>query len=101
MTACLTCEEIEAKICELADAIAAADGCSGLKITESGTQFDYTAQIKAKSEALKVYQEMYALKCQGANELYEFVHIPCVQPVNCVGSSCSRSDYKTRRRYRR
>ena len=101
MTDCLTCEEIELKMCALADEIAAAEGCSGLKISEGGTQFDYSAQVKAKSEALKVYREMFELKCKGANELYEFVHVPCVQPVNCVGSSCSRTSQRTRRRYSR
>lgn len=103
MAACLTCEEIEQKICDLADEISALTGCQGIQIKEDDTSFDYTPQIEAKLSILKTYQELHKAKCVGAMSLYEFVHTPCVKPARCVGATCKTpSDMRQgRRRYRR
>jgi hypothetical protein len=106
MADCLTCEELELKICELADAIAA-DSCRDLKVSEGGITFDYSAGIKAKTEVLREYRQLYKLKCTGdaiaSDALYEFVHVPCVKPATCVGNTCrtGRLSARTGRRYRR
>lgn len=102
MAECLTCEELEQKICDLADEIASAE-CNSLVVKESGTTFDYSAGIKAKQDVLKVYQEMFRMKCSGASPLYEFVHVPCVKPAVCVGTTCRTGlrSSRTGRRYRR
>ena len=101
MADCLTCEEIELKICELADSISAAS-CGGMLVKEGDTTFDYSPEVKAKIEVLRVYKQMFEMKCKGAGELYEFVQVPCVRPYTCVGDSCATAVRpKTHRRYRR
>jgi hypothetical protein len=102
MADCLTCAEIEQKICDLADEISSAS-CGGLVVREGDTQFDHSPEIRAKIEVLRTYRELHAVKCKGANELYQFVHVPCVRPYTCVGSSCGPQSLPRhdRRRYRR
>lgn len=104
MTAdCLTCEEIELRICEIADEISSLTGCSGISISEDDTKFDYTPALKAKQEVLRVYKSLHDSKCKGAMPLYEFIHVPCVKPARCEGTGCNvPSDMRrNRRRYRR
>lgn len=103
MSECLSCSELETKICELSEEITAA-GCSALITKEGDTTFDHTPGLDAKIEVLKVYTDLYKLKnCGSASELYEFVHVPCVQPADCVGSTCGPviPSIRNQRRYRR
>lgn len=100
--ACLSCEELEELICSLAEEISSLTGCEGVRIKDDGEEFDYTIQTKAKIEALRVYESLYKLRCgAGAGELYEFVHVPCVKPATCAGTTCATpSRSYNRRRYR-
>jgi hypothetical protein len=102
MAACLTCEEIELRICEL-DVEISSGTCGGLIVREGDTTFDHSPEIKAKIEVLRIYRDLHKTKCgSGAGELYEFVHVPCVKPYTCQGSSCSTvSGRRVDRRYRR
>lgn len=101
MAECLTCEEIELKICELADQISAAS-CGGMLVKEGDTTFDYSPEAKTMIEVLRVYKDLFNMKCKGAGDLYEFVQVPCVRPYTCVGDDCSGAVVKsTHRRYRR
>lgn len=102
MTSCLSCAELEAKICELSDEIAAAS-CDTLVTREGDTTIDKTEGIKAKIEVLKTYQELYKMRnCGASEELYEFVHTPCVQPSSCIGETCLNVPrVRNQRRYRR
>lgn len=98
---CLSCSELEAKICALAEEIAAASGCDGKIFKDEVGEMDYSPAIEAKQEVLRTYRDLYAAKCGGVDQLYEFIHVPCVKPDKCVGSSCgSRITRPTRRRYR-
>jgi len=102
MAACLTCEEIELKICELLDELATTV-CNGAIIQEGDTKIDFSAGMDGKNAQLRILKELWDIKCKGggAGELYEFVTVPCVKPVTCVGSSCrSTSRLVTGRRYR-
>jgi hypothetical protein len=102
---CMTCAEIEQKICDLADSLSEITECGGMKISEDGTVFDYSPALEAKKEAIRIYRDMYKLKCtgDGAGELYEFVHVPCVQPATCTGVTCNTPSRMrmNHRRYRR
>ncbi len=102
MAACLTCEEIELRICTLDEEISSSS-CGGLTVKEGDTTFDYSPEIKAKIDLIRVYRDLHKTKCgDGAGELYEFVHVPCVRPYTCQGSSCtSSSSLRSNRRYRR
>jgi len=102
MTSCLSCAELEAKICALSDEIAAAS-CDTLVTREGDTTIDKTEGIKAKIEVLKTYQDLYKMKdCGAAEELYEFVHVPCVQPSSCIGDTClGVPRVRNQRRYKR
>lgn len=103
MSECLSCSELEQKICDLSDEIAAA-GCSALVTKEGDTTFDHTAALESKVAILKVYADLFKMKkCGASSELYEFVHVPCVQPAVCVGDSCRPSipSIRNQRRYRR
>lgn len=90
MAKCLTCEEIELRICQLDDEISAG-ACGGLLVREGDTTFDYSQEVKSKIELMRSYREIYKVKCGsvGAGELYEFVQVPCVKPYTCEGSSCA------------
>lgn len=100
---CLTCAEIEQKICDLADELSALSGCEGVKVSEGGTTFDYSERIESKKEVLRTYRELHRVKCIGSMDLYEFTHVPCVKPANCEGASCTTPSRlrMNRRRYRR
>lgn len=102
MSSCLSCAELEAKICALSDEIAAAS-CDTLVTKEGDTTIDKTEGIKAKIEVLKTYQDLYKMKnCGASEELYEFVHTPCVQPTDCIGEVCLNVPrVRNQRRYRR
>jgi hypothetical protein len=101
MTAdCLTCEEIEQRICDLSDELTSLTNCQGAKVSDNGVSFDYTEVIKIKRDVLKVFVELHSTKCKGASALYEFVHVPCVRPATCVGTTCSTSQTMTRNRRR-
>lgn len=103
MAECLTCEEIEQKICDLSDELSSLSGCQGAKVDSNGITFDYTLAIEVKRDVLETYVKLHESKCKGANALYEFVHVPCVRPATCVGTACSTSRQRSmnRRRYRR
>jgi hypothetical protein len=105
MADCLTCEEIEQRICDLSDELSSLSGCQGVKVNDSGISFDYTDVIRTKREVLKLFVDLHKTKCpKGAGELYEFVHVPCVKPATCVGTAaCSTSRQRglNHRRYRR
>ena len=105
MAECLTCEEIEQRICDLSDDLSSLSGCQGAKVESNGITFDYTEVIKSKREVLKLFVDLHATKCpKGAGDLYEFVQVPCVRPATCVGTAaCSTSRQRglNRRRYRR
>lgn len=103
MSECLSCSELEQKICDLSEEIAAA-GCDTTITKEGDTTIDRTPAINAKIEVLKTYKELYKMKnCGTSSELYEFVHVPCVQPADCVGSTCRPviKAIRNQRRYRR
>ena len=99
---CLSCEEIQQKICDLADEILNSE-CKDIIVVEGGTRFDYSAGFRLKSELLKTYREMFKMKCSGAGSLYEYVSVPCVAPATCVGTSCRPNTHRNRtsRRYSR
>lgn len=100
---CLSCEELETKICALAEELAGAEGCAGQRIQEAGIQFDYSAQLTSKQKALDTYRELYAAQgCNSSTQLYEFVHTACPRPAVCTGNTCrTRKMHRTIRRYRR
>lgn len=102
MTTCLTCTEIEQRICDLADELSTLSGCGGVKVTEDGTTFDYGPAVAVKRDLIRLYKEMYESRCAGTAELYEFVHVPCVKPARCTGTTCSTTSRmrQNRRRYR-
>lgn len=102
MTECLTCSELETQICDLVAELSSLEGCDGVKVSEDGTTFDFSVAISAKQTALRTLRELYSLKCKGANELYEFLTVPCSKPSVCVGNRCSNvTRRENRRRYRR
>lgn len=100
---CLSCEEIQSRICTLLDEISSLEECQGVTIDEDGIKVDRSEQIKAKYKALDTLEKLEARKCpKGAGELYEFLAVPCVRPATCVGVGCSnRTGRVNRRRYRR
>ena len=102
MSDCLSCAELEQKSCDLAEEIAVAS-CDAQIWKEGDTTRDGTPGLKAKIDVLKVYQDLYkSKKCGPSDELYEFVHVPCVKPHTCVGSTCvSIPTVREQRRYRR
>ena len=102
MASCLSCEELEQKICDLAEEITTAS-CTASITKEGDTSEDRTPGLKAKIEVLKTYKDMYRdKKCGSSNDLFEFVHVPCVTPSPCVGSNCiSTPTIRRNRRYRR
>jgi len=99
---CLSCDELEQKICDLSEQISVAS-CDAQIWKEGDTTNDATFGLKAKIEVLKVYQSLYDRKnCGSRSELYEFVHVPCVKPQVCVGDDCvSVPIVRNQRRYRR
>jgi hypothetical protein len=101
MATCLSCADIETKICELADEITASS-CEAV-VKEGDTTFDRTAGLKAKVAVLQSYQKMYSeKKCGVQDELYEFIHVPCVTPYTCPSSRCgTNTRVRNQRRYRR
>lgn len=98
-----SCSELEDKICELSETLAAAEGCASVVISDAdGAKHDYSNKIAMQQEALKNYQALYREKgCGKSQELFEFVHTACVKAVNCTGGSCSSANRRTRRRYSR
>ncbi len=102
MADCLSCAELEQKICDLAEEIANAS-CSAYIFKEGDTTEDRTPGLKAKIEILKVYKELYQSKgCGSEGELFEFVSVPCVTPATCTGGSCrTLPSIRNQRRYRR
>lgn len=102
MADCLSCEELEQKICDLSEQIAT-ESCDAHIWKEGDTTRDGTPGLKAKIEVLKVYQRLYEKKnCGSSSELYEFVHVPCVKPHTCVGDTCATvTPVRNQRRYRR
>lgn len=98
-----SCSELEDKICDLSEELAAAEGCSGVVVTDAdGSKHDHSGKMKMKQEALKAYRDLYEQKgCGKSQDLFEFVHTACVKAVNCTGSGCSTQNRRTRRRYRR
>lgn len=106
MASCLSCAELETKICDLADQLATDPGCAGIKKSEAGISHDTTAQLQAMRAALDTYKQLYEDKdCASqvtSTQLYEFVQTPCISRVGC-GDSCrtSRRQISSGRRYRR
>ena len=100
MSSCLSCSELEEKICTLSDDIAAAS-CT-VVIEEGDTKIDQTAGLKAKIEVLKTYQRMFdSKKCNSADDLFEFVHVPCITPHSCKSRVCTAVPrIRNQRRYR-
>lgn len=91
MASCLSCAELETKICDLAAKLASDPGCAGIKKSEAGISHDTTAQLQGMRTALDVYRQMWDDKdCASqatANQLYEFVQTPCISQVSC-GTTC-------------
>lgn len=98
---CLSCAELETKICELSEEIMASS-CDTV-VKEGDTTFDRTAILEAKVQVLKGYQKMYAdKKCGSEDDLFEFIHVPCVTPYTCPSSRCgTNTRVRNQRRYRR
>jgi len=97
---CLSCAELEEKICTLSDEIATAS-CE-VVIKEGDTTFDRTAGLKAKVSVLQSYQKMFeSKKCGSEDDLYEFVHVACVTPHTCRSRVCTAvPKVRNQRRYR-
>jgi hypothetical protein len=102
VASCLSCAELEQKICDLSEEITAAS-CTASITKEGDTSEDRTPGLKAKIEVLKTYKDLYtAKKCGSSTDLFEFVHVPCVTPVRCEGDVCiSTPLIRRNRRYRR
>jgi hypothetical protein len=102
VASCLSCEELEQKICDLSEEITVAS-CTASITKEGDTSEDRTPGLKAKIEVLKTYTDLYkAKKCGSSTDLFEFVHVPCVTPVSCIGDVCiSTPTIRRNRRYRR
>lgn len=102
MSDCLSCAELEQKICDLAEAIAASS-CEATIWKEGDTTQDPRPGLDAKVSVLETYKELYlARKCGPSDELYEFIHVPCVTPYTCVGDTCRTvPSVRDQRRYRR
>lgn len=102
MADCLSCAELEQKMCDLAEEIRAAS-CDAQVWKEGDTTRDGTPGLKAKTDVLRLYQDLYKQKkCGSDGELFEFVHVPCVTPQVCVGSTCRSIPFvREQRRYRR
>lgn len=101
--ACLTCEELESKICELAESLATGGGCVN-KVREADVEFDYTADLTSKRTALQTYQQIYKDKgCDKVSEgLWQYVQTACVTSTSCYGGRCRvRSTQRRPRRYQR
>lgn len=98
-----SCSELEDKICELSEQLAAAEGCAGVVTKDAdGGSHDHSGKIEMKKAAMQAYQKLYAEKgCGKSQELFEFVHTACVKAVNCSSGTCSTSNRRSRRRYRR
>jgi len=98
---CLSCMELEEKICALAAQIS--DPSCAVLIKEGDTVIDNTATMKSQIAVLAIYQKLYDAKnCGMSNDLYEFVSVPCVTPVTCVGAGCKAVPrVRDQRRYRR
>jgi transcription elongation factor Elf1 len=102
VASCLSCEELEQKICNLSEEITEAS-CTA-SITKEGDTFeDRTPGLNAKIDLMKTYTDLYtAKKCGSSTDLFEFVHVPCVTPVSCIGDVCiSTPLIRRNRRYRR
>jgi hypothetical protein len=91
---CLSCIELEQKICDLTAQIEAFN-CA--KVEEGDTVIDRTQQLRSLTMALDTHVRLYETKCAKAGELYEFVQAGCTTPVTCVGASCRPS--RRRRTY--
>ena len=101
---CLTCQEIEEKICQLTEELANAESCLGQVRQEAGITLDQRGQLQAKQSALSTMRDLFKLKgCQESGQLYEFVHVPCVSVQSCEGSGCggNRQSLRIPRRYHR
>jgi hypothetical protein len=100
MSSCLSCSELEEKICTLSEEIAASS-CE-VVIKEGDTEIDKTSGLKAKVEVLKTYQRMFETKnCGSSDELFEFVHVPCITPHTCKSRVCTAVPrIRNQRRYR-
>ena len=100
MADCLSCAELEQKLCNIAEEIAAVT-CAIAR--EGDTTLDNTPALNARIDVMNMYQDLYkSKKCGSYGELYEFVHVPCVTPVTCVGSTCRTvPTVREQRRYRR
>lgn len=98
-----SCSELEDKICELSDELALAEGCAGVITKDAdGGGHDHSGKIEMKKASLKTYMDLYKEKgCGKTSELFEFVHTACVRAVNCSTGTCSTSNRRSRRRYRR
>ena len=105
MSSCLSCGELESKICELAEELTSGEACGGIT-SQGGVTIDTREQIVQKQRVLETYRQMWTdKKCGEQNDagLYEFVQTACVSPASCTGRSCrgSRTSARSTRRYRR
>lgn len=100
MSDCLSCMELEEKICELASWISEAS-CA-VVIKEGDTVIDNSAALKSQVAILAIYQKLYDSKnCGMGSEVYEFVNVPCVTPVTCDAGCHQVPTVRNQRRYRR
>jgi hypothetical protein len=97
---CLSCAELETKICELADELAS-DNCS-IVTKEGDTEIDRTPLIEAKQAALETYRTLYVeKKCGDIGDFAEMVSTACTTQTKCLTDSCRRRAKRFRgtRRY--
>ena len=84
---CLSCEELEAKICELAEALS--DASCNTIVREGDTVIDRTPELKARQAALSTYQKLYESKrCSDTGDIFEMVGTACTTQTKCTVNRC-------------
>ena len=86
---CLSCSELEAKICELAEELAQASCVQTIK--DDDTTMDNKPVLEAKREALRTYRELYRDKKCADSDMSDFgeaIATGCSTQTKCGGTSC-------------
>lgn len=85
--ACLSCEELEQKICELAEALT--ESSCNVIVREGDTTLDRSPEMDAKREVLRTYRQLYAdKKCGETGDVFEMVATACTTQTRCTTNRC-------------
>ena len=93
---CLSCEELETKICDLAEALATT--ACGITVREGDITLDNTPELDAKKEALRTYRLLYVEKrCGDVADFGELMSSGCTSQSKCTTDRCRKSRRGVRR----